>query len=84
METLENLASEKSLRGKEIWMFTDNSTCKGAFYKGTSTSQLLFDLVLRLRVLALHSGFKLHLVHVSGTRMMAQGSDGLSRGDLLE
>jgi hypothetical protein len=29
-------------------------------------------------------GFTLHLVHVAGTRMIAQGTDGLSRGSLLE
>jgi hypothetical protein len=29
-------------------------------------------------------GFALHVVHVSGTRMIAQGTDGLSRGILLE
>ena len=27
---------------------------------------------------------RLHLVHVSGTRMMAQGTDGITRGDMLE
>ena len=27
---------------------------------------------------------KLHFIHVAGTRMIAQGSDGLSRGNLSE
>jgi hypothetical protein len=30
------------------------------------------------------AGFTLHIVHVAGTRMIAQGTDGLSRGVLLE
>jgi hypothetical protein len=29
-------------------------------------------------------GFTLHLVHVAETRMIAQGTDGLSRGSFLE
>jgi hypothetical protein len=29
-------------------------------------------------------GLVLHLIHVAGTRMKDQGTDGLSRGDLLE
>ncbi len=29
-------------------------------------------------------GFTLHVVHITGTRMIAQGTDGLSRGILLE
>ena len=27
---------------------------------------------------------KIHVIHVSGPRMMAQGTDGLSRGEMLE
>ena len=61
-------------------MFTDNTTCENSFYKGTSTSPFLFDLVLRLRLLTLKVGMRLHLIHVAGTRMIDQGSDGLSRG----
>ena len=29
-------------------------------------------------------GFTLHVVHVAGSRMIAQGTDGLSRGSSLE
>ncbi len=38
-------------------------------------------LILRLRVLEMKTGMILHLVHVSGKRMITQGTDGLSRGD---
>ena len=51
-----------------------------AFYKGNSKSLTLFRLVLRLRKLQLKSNFKLHVLHVAGTRMIEQGTDGLSRG----
>jgi hypothetical protein len=45
--------------------------------------QSLFSLVLRLRLLEMQAGWKLHVIHVAGTRTIRQGSDGLSRGDLL-
>ena len=65
-------------------MFTDNLVTERAFFNGTcSRSRLLFELVLRLRLLEMHSGWKLHAIHIAGTRMTCQGSDALSRGDLL-
>jgi hypothetical protein len=36
-----------------------------------------------LRLLEMHAGWKLHVIHVAGTRMIRQGADGLSRGDML-
>ena len=39
---------------------------------------------MRLRKCELDQGFILHVVHVAGTRMIAQGTDGLSRGSFLE
>ena len=55
-----------------------------AYYKGNSSSNFLFELILRLSVLEVNCKMKLHIVHVSGTRMMQQGSDGLSRGNMME
>ena len=49
VETLEGEAREGRLQGCEVFVFTDNSTAEAAFFKGTSSSILLFDLVLRLR-----------------------------------
>ena len=84
VETLELMATEGDLEGVEMFLFTDNSTAEWAFYKGSSSSESLFNLVLRLRKLEMRVSCKLHLVHVSGKRMIAQGSDGLSRGDFSE
>ena len=67
-----------------MFLFTDNTVAESAFYRGTSASPKLFDLVLRLRKLEMASQFKLHLLHVPGTRMIEQGTDGLSRGNLTE
>jgi hypothetical protein len=38
--------------------------------------------VLQLKHLELEFGFMLHVIHVSGRRMISQGTDGLSRGDV--
>jgi hypothetical protein len=44
----------------------------------------LNKLVLQLRKAELEHEFTLQVVHVAGTRMIAQGTDGLSRGIFLE
>ena len=36
-------------------MFTDNSTAEAAFWKGTSTSPYLFELVLELKQLEMEA-----------------------------
>ena len=83
-DMVEALEEEEDLEGAEIFIFTDNSTAERAFYNGTLSSKRLFDLVLRLRLLETRAGCKIIIVHVSGTRMIDQGSDGLSRGSLSE
>ena len=84
VDTLEVMADKGELNGTELFMFTDNSTAESAFSKGSSSSRELFELVLKLRKLEMERACKLHVSHVSGTRMIAQGSDGLSRGNLTE
>jgi hypothetical protein len=78
---LERLLKENKLRGSEIFVFTDNATAESAFWKGTSASEMLFKLVLRLRELELEYDLILHVVHVAGKRMIDQGADSLSRAD---
>jgi hypothetical protein len=81
---MEDDARAGRLRGCEFFMFTDNSTTESCFYRGSSTSRILHGLVVRLRALEMEYGLLIHLVHVSGKRMIAQGTDGCSRGSLLE
>ena len=64
------------LANVELFMFTDTTTAESAFYKGTSSSESLFHLVLRLRKLQMTGEFPLHVIHCAGTRMKAQGTDG--------
>jgi hypothetical protein len=80
VESLEEAYDDTHLQNCEVHVFTDNSTAEGAYYRGNSPSKLLFELVLRLRRLEMHGNLILHLTHVAGTRMVSQGTDGLSRG----
>jgi hypothetical protein len=64
-------------------MFTDNFVTECACFRGTPTSLILFGLVLRLRILEMRMGWKIHVIHVAGTRMIEQGTDGLYRGDMM-
>lgn len=82
--TVEEEAAAGNLDMAEFFLFTDNSTAESAFYKGSSSSKKLHALVLRLRKVELRHGMTLHVIHVSGKRMIAQGTDGCSRGVLLE
>lgn len=81
VEYIESVYAKGLLDGCELFMFTDNSTAEAAYFKGTSSSELLFELVLRLRRIEMEGRCLLHMVHVAGTRMISQGTDGLSRGD---
>ena len=81
---LELWGTEGFLDGKELFLFTDNSTAEAVFMKGNSSVRGLFDGMLRLRELEVRYGTRLHIIHVSGDRMIRQGTDGLSRGDHSE
>jgi hypothetical protein len=81
VEFLEDVILRHKLAGSEIFMFTDNSTSESAFWKGTSSSPLLFELVLRLKKMEMEHNIIIHVVHVSGKCMIDQGTDGLLRSD---
>ena len=54
---------------------------KNTFYKGTSSSETLFNLIFRLRTLELKGDIILHMIHVSSKRIIVSGVNALSRGD---
>jgi hypothetical protein len=72
------------LRDCKLLIFTDNSTLEACFYRGNSKSVHLHSLVLELRTLELSYGMTLHIIHILGWRMIAQGTDGCLRGSLME
>jgi hypothetical protein len=84
VEALKEEAREGHLRGALIFLCTDNSTVEAALVKGNSSSPKLFELVLAVRLLEMQEGAKIIVSHVSGERMKAQGTDGVSRGQLKE
>lgn len=82
--TLEEQSKDGSINHTTLIMATGNSTVESAIFKGNSSSPKLFDLVVRFKRLELHTGSRFLVTHVSGERIKAQGTDGLSRGKLRE
>ena len=80
VEAVENNLQE--LQDSELFLFTDNSTAEGAYYRGNSPNKNLFELVVRLRLLDMTSSIRLHLTHIAGSRMIRQGTDAVSRGTI--
>jgi hypothetical protein len=79
---IEELAEEGSLvRGTKLFVFTDNFVTKLVFYKGAALSPYLHSHAEQIKMLQLHAGLFVHMLWISGSRMIKQGTDGLSRGD---
>ena len=84
VDTVKEQALKGNLRGSQFGLFTDNSTVESALHKGNTPSKLLFQLILKLRSIQLEYDCEILVTHVSGKRMIAQGTDGVSRGCLKE
>jgi hypothetical protein len=81
--SVEQLVRNGKLKpGTELFLFTDNFVTECIWHKGTAKSKLLHGLVQRLRKLEMTGMLIIHMVWVAGTRMIRQGTDGLSREDL--
>jgi hypothetical protein len=72
--------AETDIRGVTFFFFTDNSTTYFIMASGSSTAPGLHDMVRRITLLSIEIGFKLEVVHVPGTTLITQCTDGLSRG----
>jgi hypothetical protein len=84
VDTLREEAEAGNLRNALIFLCTDNSTVESALVKGNSSSEKLFELTLEVRKIEMQQGARIIVSHVSGERMKAQGTDGVSRGQLKE
>ncbi|KAI2503870.1 hypothetical protein MHU86_10595 [Fragilaria crotonensis] len=82
VEALEEEEAEGHLDNAEVFMFTDNSTVESCVSRGSSSSAKLLELVIRIQALSMRAGIKINVFHIAGTRMIAQGTDGVSRGFL--
>ena len=81
VEAMEAHVRNSKLRDCEVFLFTDNLVAENIFYQGTSFSETLFGLILRLRKLELEGDIILHVNHVSGKKIISSGVDAMSRGD---
>jgi hypothetical protein len=84
VEALKEEAKQVHLQNALIFLCTDNSTIESALAKGNSSSKKLFDLVLEVWHLEMHEGAQIIVTHVSGEQMKAQGTNGVSQGQLKE
>lgn len=84
VQSIEEGVAGGELADAELFILTDNTTAEGCFHKGNSDSKPLFHLVLRLRKLEMSAMLRLHVIHVAGTWMIHQGTDGLSCGLLTD
>jgi hypothetical protein len=84
VETLQAAADRGELMGVEVFLFTDNSTAEAAVHRGSSSNKRLYALVKQLKLIEMLNGSRIHVIHVAGKRMIAQGTDGLSRGCLTD
>jgi hypothetical protein len=84
VDTVAEEAGAERLRGCKFFLLTDDSTAKGCFYRGSLKSQHLHTLVLSLWMLEMMFGKTIHIIHISGKRMIVQSTDGCSRGSPME
>ena len=78
----DQLKKGKIQRGCEVFIVTDNWVTERVFENGTAHSKKLHDLVVRLRKLQMRGDIFIRVIWMAGTRMILQGTDSLSRGDL--
>jgi hypothetical protein len=77
---VEEMLSTYEFRGSTFFYFTDNSTTYYTVSSGSSKSPGIHLLVKRIKQLEIELGIHLEVVHVPGTTLIVQGTDGLSRG----
>ena len=80
-ECTEIIVTGEELKDKELFVFTENLVSGRVFQKGTLKMVLLFDIVLRLHQVQKKGDLILKIIHISGTRMIEAGIDGLSIGN---
>jgi hypothetical protein len=79
VNTIVRAAQEGRLDGCEVFIYTYNQTVEGAYSKGTANSRALFELIVMLYQLQMEFEFILNIIWITGTIMIQQGNDGLSR-----
>jgi hypothetical protein len=75
------LKSGELKKGTEVFVFTDNQVAESTYFRGSAKNSKLHQLILGLRKLEMEGQLIIHFVWMAGTRMIEQGSDGLSRSE---
>jgi len=78
----DQLEKGKIQKGCEVFIVTDNWVTERVFENGSARTKKLHELVVRLRRLQMKGQIFIRVLWMAGTRMIAQGTDSLSRGDL--
>ena len=71
MDAIEEEAEARNLTGTEVFVCTDNEVFEKCYAKGTSSSPLLLDVIIRIRALAVKFSMMVHIIHASGLCMIA-------------
>ena len=82
VDTLTLMGDDGKLEGQDVFLFTDNQASEDVYYNGTSSDLALFCLVLELKKLEMFKKYKIRIIHVAGTRIQEQGTDGMSCDNL--
>ena len=77
VETLEGMNIREDLEGHEIFLSANNTVSDSIAAKGSSTSDVLYDLIVMVFNLGIQYCCSVKFVHMAGTRMIQQGMDGL-------
>ena len=80
----EKFSGGDQVRGRRLIYFTDNMVSYDVFRKGSSKSTPLWRLFLKIKLLEMELQCVLQVIHVPGTAMIEQGTDGLSRGVTMQ
>jgi hypothetical protein len=56
---------------------------EGYYFWGTAKIRDLFDPIVTFYKLQMQFDFMLHVIWIAGTRMIQQGTDGFSRGEIM-
>ena len=69
-------------RGSELFLFTDNEVTECTYFRGSSQSSRLHQMILELWKMELDGELIIHFIWILGKRMIAQGTDGVSQANL--
>ena len=77
-----SIRSGKVKLGSELFLFRDNKVAECTYFCCSSKSSRLHTMILELQKMELDGELIIHFIWISGKRMIAQSTDGVSQADL--